>query len=219
MSNYFEDKSFISFIEHRIISVINDSPDFLSEMTASSPRAIGDALQKMIGKQLELLLKDKFKTYSDAQARRSMADIYVEDHNSNHYLIDVKTHRKDTDFNMPNLTSVERLASLYEDDANFFCLLMVSYNLTESEKSVSVVKCDFVPIENVEWSCLTIGALGWGQIQIKNSNKLDINKSITRKEWMLEFCDRVLDFYPKEITKINERITRFEQVRDFWRER
>jgi hypothetical protein len=63
---------------------------------------------------------------------------------------------------------------------------------------------------------LTIGALGWGQIQIKNSNKLDLNKSITRKEWMLEFCDRVLDFYPKEISKINERIKRFEEVRNFW---
>jgi len=33
---------------------------------------------------------------------------------------------------------------------------------------------------------------------------------------MLEFCDAMLDFYPKEISKIGERISRFEQVRAFW---
>jgi hypothetical protein len=34
---------------------------------------------------------------------------------------------------------------------------------------------------------------------------------------MLEFCEVMLEFYPKEITKIGERISRFEQVREFWR--
>lgn len=33
---------------------------------------------------------------------------------------------------------------------------------------------------------------------------------------MLEFCDAMLELYPKEIAKIGERIARFEQVREFW---
>jgi hypothetical protein len=33
---------------------------------------------------------------------------------------------------------------------------------------------------------------------------------------MLEFCDAVLAFYPREIAKIKHRITRFEKVREFW---
>lgn len=33
---------------------------------------------------------------------------------------------------------------------------------------------------------------------------------------MLELCDRVLAFYPKEILKISERIGYFEEVRAFW---
>jgi hypothetical protein len=37
--------------------------------------------------------------------------------------VDVKTHREETAFNMPNLTSVDRLARFYEDDANFFVML------------------------------------------------------------------------------------------------
>jgi hypothetical protein len=34
---------------------------------------------------------------------------------------------------------------------------------------------------------------------------------------MLEFCDVMLEFYPKEIAKIGDRVSRFEQVREFWR--
>ena len=33
---------------------------------------------------------------------------------------------------------------------------------------------------------------------------------------MLEFCDAVLAFYPREITKINQRIGKFEKVKQFW---
>jgi hypothetical protein len=55
-----------------------------------------------------------------------------------------------------------------------------------------------------------------GQIQIANSNFVTINPEYSRKTWMLEFCEAMLEFYPKEISKISERVTRFEQVRAFW---
>jgi hypothetical protein len=65
-------------------------------------------------------------------------------------------------------------------------------------------------LEFLDWSCLTVGALGWGQIQIANSNNLTINPRYSRQHWMLELCQIMLDFYPREITKISERIQRFE---------
>ena len=36
----------------------------------------------------------------------------------------------------------------------------------------------------LDWSCLTVGALGWGQIQIKNSNNIVISEQYTKKQWM-----------------------------------
>jgi hypothetical protein len=33
---------------------------------------------------------------------------------------------------------------------------------------------------------------------------------------MIELCDILLEFYPKEITKIGERIKRFENIKEFW---
>jgi hypothetical protein len=33
---------------------------------------------------------------------------------------------------------------------------------------------------------------------------------------MLELCDVMLEFYPREIAKIGERIERFKEIREFW---
>jgi hypothetical protein len=143
-----------------------------------------------------------------------MADFAFEDKVGNYYVVDVKTHREGTAFNMPNLTSVERLARFYEDDANFFVMLMVQYRVADTK--VTATKVHFLPIEHLMWSCLTLGALGWGQIQIADSKHIEINRSMSRRAWMLEFCDNVLEFYPRETAKIARRITRFENVKQFW---
>lgn len=186
----------------------------MSKGTAQSTRAVGDAIENLVANNFEAILGDDCSKYDAKFARRAMADIAFTDVDDLYYVIDVKTHRTDTNFNMPNLTSVQRLSKLYEDDDNHFVLLMVSYTIDETKALVSEVK--FVPIEFLGWDCLTIGALGWGQIQIANSNNVTVNPGYSRRTWMLEFCDVVLQFYPKEISKIGERISHFEKVRDYW---
>ena len=141
-------------------------------------------------------------------------DLAFKDKDGNYYIVDVKTHREETAFNMPNLTSVDRLARFYEDDSNFFVVLMVKYTVSETKAVVS--KVHFVPIEHLSWSCLTLGALGAGQIQIANSRSILIDAGKTRRSWMLELCEAVLEFYPREIIKIGRRVSKFEKVREFW---
>lgn len=75
------------------------------------------------------------------------------------------------------------------------------------------------PYRHLEWSCLTIGALGWGQIQIANSNIVDVNRHNTRVDWMLSLCDALDIFYPREIAKISERLDYFRSVREYWESR
>jgi hypothetical protein len=118
---------------------------------------------------------------------------------------------------MPNLTSVERLARFYEDDKNYFVILMVAYDIEGLRAVIEQVR--FVPIEFLGWDCLTIGALGWGQIQIANSNIITVNPEYSRKKWMIEFCDTMLEFYPKEIAKIDSRVERFQKIREDWKKR
>ncbi len=204
-------------IAEKIKQYLNSQPDFLTEQTSLSPRAVGDAIETIIREKFDQFLGEWCYEYSSNFARRAMADLAFNDKEGFYCIADVKTHREDTKFNMPNLTSVERLARFYEDDKNIFALIMVKYCVKEN--SINVSKVIFSPIEFLSWDCLTIGALGWGQIQIANSNNIIINNNYSRKDWMLDLCNHLLEFYPKEILKINERIDRFESEKSRWEKR
>ncbi len=202
-------------VQNQIMSFLNGQDQFLSGSTAKSTRAVGDAIQDILSENFKSILGSKLCTkYSSQFARRAMADLAFEDDDDFYYVVDVKTHRLSTKFNMPNLTSVERLSRFYEDHKNYFVVLMVAYNIDDVNAVVENVT--FVPIKFLDWGCLTIGALGWGQIQIANSNNITINPQYSRKAWMLEFCDTMLEFYPKEIAKIHTRIERFKKIREYW---
>ncbi|MBI4777498.1 hypothetical protein HY792_01020 [Candidatus Desantisbacteria bacterium] len=110
-------------IEKKITNFINTHQEFMSETTATSPRAVGDAIQSVLEENFQKILGEYCGEYSASFARRAMADMAFNDKEGNYNVVDVKTHRIDTKFNMPNLTSVERLARFYEDDANYFIML------------------------------------------------------------------------------------------------
>jgi hypothetical protein len=52
--------------------------------------------------------------------------------------------------------------------------------------------------------------------QIANSNFINVRPHYSRKAWMLELCDVMLEFYPREIGKIHSRIEYFEAVKKHW---
>ena len=201
--------------ERKIRDFLNEQEEFLSGSTVKSTRAAGDAIQDILSTHFQSIVGEAHcLNYSSAFARRAMADLAFEDGDKCYYVVDVKTHRTSTKFNMPNLTSVERLARFYEDDNNYFVILYIGYDVQGLRVVVTDVK--FVPIEFLDWECLTLGALGWGQIQIANANRIVIKPRNSRKAWMLELCDTLFDFYPREIAKINHRIEYFKKVRAFW---
>lgn len=146
--------------------------------------------------------------------RRAMADFIFTDNYGTRHLVDVKTHRVGTAFNMPNLTSVKRLIDLYEESAVCFVVLMARYQVEDTNIRVETVH--FTPIEWIEWECLTIGALGWGQIQIADSENIVVNPRQSRQRWMTQLCDVMLTFYPSEIAKIRGRIEFAQQARERW---
>ncbi len=198
-----------------IKTYINSLADFLSPQTARSPRAVGDALESLVAEKFDTFLGEWCSEYSSDFARRAMADLAFTDKEGIYSVVDVKTHREDTRFNMPNLTSVERLARFYESDVNVFSLLLIKYSIEGTKVTASEVL--FSPIEFLDWKCLTVGALGWGQIQIANSNNIHVIDQYSRKKWMLQLCEVMIEFYPREIGKIMDRIDRFNSVKEYWK--
>lgn len=204
-------------IEQKTIDLLNAQKDILSLSSLGSPRAAGDAIETIIAHNFKAILGEWCAEYSSDFARRAMADLAFSDSDNFYYVIDVKTHRTDTQFNMPNLTSVKRLARFYEDERNCFVLLLIGYHVEGEQLIFTSVR--FVPIEFLAWNCLTIGALGWGQIQIANSNHVTLAPQATRRDWMLALCDALDLFYNREIGKIGGRIDYFDKVRQFWKEK
>ena len=196
---------------------LNSIPDFLTPETANSPRAVGDALESIVAERFDTFLGDWCSEYSSDFARRAMADLAFTDRDGIYTVVDVKTHREDTRFNMPNLTSVERLTRFYESDFNVFALLLIRYSIQGTSLTASGVT--LVPIEFLDWDCLTVGALGWGQIQIANANQVHVRDRYSRKQWMLQLCDAMMEFYPREIDKIRNRMNRFANVTADWESR
>jgi hypothetical protein len=166
-------------IESTVVALLNGN-QLMNYNTVNSPRAVGDAVQGFLEKNISKCLPQKLVSKINTSfARRSMADLAFEDVTGNYYVVDIKTHNLNTNFNMPNLTSVERLARFYGENKNYFVLLLVSYKIAGDRLVFD--NCTFVPIEYLDWSCLTLGALGWGQIQIANSNIMNINADNTKK--------------------------------------
>lgn len=202
-----------------IMALLNEnSTRIVPQQSLNSPRAVGDNVQEYLAEEgLEQALKRiGIVNVQNDFTRRSMEDIAFTDGQGNYYAVDVKTHNINTQFNRPNLISVQRLAKFYRNDTNTFCILIVSY--TVKNKTISFTDCNFKPIEAFSWNgCLTLGALGWGQIQIYDANRLTFyNPSIGRKKWMLELCDTLDKFYDEEIGKINERKLWFSNIKKYW---
>lgn len=182
-----------------------------------SPRAVGDAVQAFLGEQdglRQCIPTAALSNFENDFERRSMEDMAFYDNENRYYAVDCKTHNLSTTFNMPNLISVRRLANFYKNDKNYFCILIIEYRIENNR--IQYKGCHFKPIEAFSWDCLTIGALGWGQIQIANANILKFCPTINRKEWMLQLCNMLDMFYDEEIGKIGERKTWFNDIRDFW---
>ena len=50
-----------------------------------------------------------------------------------------------------------------------------------------------------------------------NSNNILLTKQNSRKRWMLDLCESMFEFYPKKMHKIQDRLKRFETIREGWR--
>lgn len=100
-------------LEAKVQELLNSHEDFLSPSTIESPRAVGDAIENILRESFDAILGELVGEYSADFARRAMADLAFTDVQGLYYVVDVKTHRSDTRFNMPNLISVERLSRFY----------------------------------------------------------------------------------------------------------
>jgi hypothetical protein len=178
-------------------------------------RTTGDKIPEVLGHQMETILKPYIRDFSIPVSNKSIADYEFLDNEGFHNFINVITHREETLFSMPNITSVDRLKKLYENDKNIFVVLLIDYSISKPSKNITNVR--FIPIEFYDWDCLTLGALGSGQIQIRKASDITEVENNSRKDWMLEFFERLDEFYVNEADKTVKRLKSLISLRTEWK--
>jgi hypothetical protein len=165
-------------------------------------RAVGDKLEADTSNIVSEIFK---KEFSNPKSKRSIDDFSLVKGNKIS-LFDVKTHfvQKKGGFSMPNLISVKRLKDVLENDLQTLSYVFIDYKRENGNVLIEDVHIKY--IWELDWSILGIGALGKGQLQIKNANKALVFTNIGKDSWFQILKIKVLEFYKKEIIKINKEI-------------
>jgi hypothetical protein len=169
-------------------------------------RAVGDKLE---ADTVDILKEILPKNLVEAKSKRSIDDFtLVFDGNIN--LFDTKSHFvQETDgFSMPNLISVKRLKDVLEDDSKTLSYVFIDYKRENGNVLIEDIHIKY--IWELDWSILSIGALGKGQLQIKDANKELIFTDMGKDAWFEILKTKVMEFYTKQIIKIEKEMKLWE---------
>ena len=165
-------------------------------------RAVGDKLE---ADTVDILKKVVPNNLVEAKSKRSIDDFTLVFDGDTH-LYDTKTHfiQEGDGFSMPNLISVKRLRNVLEDDSKTLSYVFIDYVREGGKVIVKDVHIKY--IWELDWSILGIGALGKGQLQIKDENKDLVFTDIGKEKWFEILKTRVIQFYNKELVKIKKEL-------------
>jgi hypothetical protein len=179
--------------------------DNLKDFTLSKSfgqRSVGDKIED----DCSMIVKQFYSDgYVAARSKRSIEDFSIK--SSDHlFYFDVKTHfiQEELGFSMPNLVSIDKLRNLLKEDNKSLIYIFVDYKRNDTDVIIENVVVKYV--WELDWSILGIGALGKGQLQIKNANNEMILTEIGKEEWFKILKLKGLEYNRKQLIKIEKEI-------------
>ena len=191
-------------IERILTEFLNSKNKRELELNASV-RTVGDKIPTVLGHKIEKIFSKYIIQYTILENSKKICNIIIKDKYLNNYYIDIITHNVKKEFARPNITTVKNIEKLYTNDKNIFLILLIHYN--PALENNFITNLQLFPIEWLDWKCLDIGALGNGQIQIKNSAHIILNKEVDRNVWKKNFNENLIVFYKKQQNKLRKRIS------------
>jgi len=133
--------------------------------------------------------------YKPARSVRSPEDFWIANN-----LIDVKTRQLGTDFNMPNLISVDRLDKIlgHPEQELYYWLIDYRVNL---DGSCAVEHSEIRTVWSMPWAALAIQNLGKGQLQICKWAELAVHAT-DKAAWHAQLKTQRQQFYCKQMAKL-----------------
>jgi hypothetical protein len=170
-------------------------------------RTIGDLIENEVANLMLNINDELISKTIESSGKKSIEDVTIFSKNVKYYL-DTKTRNIDAKFSMPNLTAIEKIKDLIENENEELIYIIVSYDIESNIVKIKDVKVSFVWEFDVKM--LRIGNLGRGQLQIKNAKESLIFTDKGKKEWFSDVKILAQDFFKKQIIKLNKQIIKWQ---------
>ena len=166
----------------------------LPKPSSRNQRAYADLIEETA---CALAAVEYFGNYVAARSVRSPEDFMLKLDKA--YLVDVKTRQLNTQFNMPNLISVDRLDKILSDPTQDLYYWFIDYEVLDSG-DCAIRHSEIRAVWTLPWQAVAIQNLGKGQLQIKDWSKLDIYLD-DRSSWLQDLRTARKVFYLKQADK------------------
>lgn len=194
----------MSVIKEHIKELLSQNLVDFELVDGGMQRTVGDLIENKISDILFNSDSELITEKREPRSKKSIEDVTLVSGGVLYY-IDPKTHDTNSDFSMPNLTSIDKIKKLFSSNEQELIYVFVSYGLDNGMVVISDIKVFF--IWELDISILGIGALGKGQLQIKNANNELVFTNKGKEEWFEDFKKLVQEYLKKQITKTNKQIS------------
>lgn len=154
--------------------------------------------------QIEEMYAKKFKS-KKTFGKKSIGDFHIDEHHA----VNVKSNNVEKNNYSPNLISASRLLNYLSDDEKTLSFLFVNYKIVKGEVEI-IDDTGLVPVEHLNWKCMTIQAQGKGVIQL--SGELEIDKNQDKKAFMKGFKAALKVYINRERKKLDAMEIRADKI-------
>jgi len=198
-----ETKLPVNPIKQHIKELLDEQLQNFELIEGGQQRTVGDLIESKVSEILFNSISELISEKRAPRSKKSIEDVTLVS-NGVLYYIDPKTHDINSDFSMPNLTSVEKIKKLFDTTDKELIYVFVSYAITDGMVIISDIKVFF--LWELDISILGVGALGKGQLQIKNANKDLVFTQKGKVGWYGDFKLLMQEFLKKQLIKVNKQI-------------
>ncbi|WP_062128941.1 hypothetical protein [Geofilum rubicundum] len=139
--------------------------------------------------------------------RKSIGDFLLDDNIQKP--VNVKSNNVDKNNYSPNIISAKRLIKWLKQNGNELYFIFVNYKKTD-DGVIVIDDSGLIPVQHINWECLTIEAQGWGVIQMVGELKIDKNQDMKGFfRGMKTAYEKYMDKETRKMAKIREMIKDF----------
>jgi hypothetical protein len=174
--------------------VLEFQDQLLPSPNSRNQRAYADVIEETACRLAASRFPDQYRA---ARSVKSTEDFALQHQHRNIY-VDVKTRQLDTDLNMPNMISVDKLNRLLGDADTDLYYWMIDYRLVAG--AARIVHSELRAVWDLPWSALSIQNLGLGQLQISDWSRIN-DAGLERSRWHDVLRIEMREFYVRQSRK------------------